>query len=272
MTSTFARVFGLALLLTLSIFSPFARSQIGADPHASDRLGVGDWVSIQVTGQPDATSYVAGDGTISVPLIGNIPVAGISPVQAGERVAKALKDGGYFVDPQVSIKSTQPQGQTVAVLGEVAAQGTYPITARTTIVDLLARAGGLKEAASEVGYVLRRDESGHVTQHRVSLSVLTDIQGAPAAWEFLAGDSLYVPKAELFVVTGEVKTPGQYRIEPDMTILQAVARAGGITERGSERRIQVQRVDKPGHVKTSRAKPLDLVKPGDIVTVKESLF
>jgi polysaccharide export outer membrane protein len=158
------------------------------------------------------------------------------------------------------------------VLGEVAAQGTYPITPRTSIFDLLGRAGGVKETASDVGYVLRRDETGQVTRHPVSLNILADSQAAPSTWTLLAGDSLVVPPADHFTVIGEVKTPGRYRVEPTMTILQAIARAGGITDRGSERRIQVQRADKPGHVKTSSAKSGDLVKADDIIIVKESLF
>jgi polysaccharide export outer membrane protein len=271
MSALLARVFAVALLVVLGALSPAARAQSSADP-GSGRLGVGDWVSIQIVGQPDVTSYVAPDGTINVPLIGNIPVAGITAAQASDRVAKALKDGGFFVSPQVTINSTEPQGQSVAVLGEVVAQGNYPITPRTTIVDLLARAGGVKETASEVGYVLRRDASGHVSQHPVSLSVLTNSQATVPVWEFLAGDSLVVPPAEHFTVTGEVRSPGRYRLEPDTTILQAIARAGGVNERGSERRIQIQRIDKPGHVKSIHAKPSDTVKGGDIILVKESLF
>jgi len=272
-TLTLAAVFAVALLLALSAaLCPAAHAQVSAAQQQVSRLGVGDWVSIQVAGQPDATSYIGIDGTINVPLVGNIPVAGISPVEAGDRVAKALKDGGYFVDPHVTVLATQPQGQSVAVLGEVAAQGRYPITPRTTIVDLLAQAGGVKETASDIGYVLRRDDTGQVIRHPVSLSVLTDSQAAPPTWTILAGDSLVVPPAEHFTVIGEVKTPGRYRIEPGMTVMLAIARAGGITERGSERRIQIQRADKPGQYKTLHPKPGDLLKADDIIRVKESLF
>jgi polysaccharide export outer membrane protein len=272
-TSTLATVFAVALLLALSAAAcPAAHAQVSADKQQVSRLGVGDWVSIQVSGQPDATSYIGGDGTINVPLVGNIPVAGISPVEAGDRVARALKDGGYFVDPHVTVLATQPQGQSVSVVGEVATQGRYPITPRTTIVDLLAQAGGVKETASDVGYVLHSDDTGHVTRHPVSLNALTGSKGAPPAWTLLAGDSLVVPPAEHFSVIGAVTTPGRYRIEPQMTVIQAIARAGGITERGSERRIQLQRADKPGEYKTIHAKPGDLVKADDIIRVKESLF
>jgi polysaccharide export outer membrane protein len=272
-TSTFAAAFTAVLLLALSaVLCTAAEAQLSADQGPTSLLGVGDWVTVQIAGQPDATSYVGNDGTINVPLTGNIPVAGISRDQAAGRVAKALKDGGYLVDPHVTILVTQPQSQAVSVVGEVQSQGRYPITPRTSIVDLLALAGGMKETASDIGYVLRSDDTGHINRYPVNLNLLTDVAGAPPTWTLRGGDSLVVPRAEHFSIVGEVATPGRYRIEPGMTVMQAIARAGGITERGSERRIQLKRADKPGQYKTVNAKPGDLVKADDIIRVKESLF
>ena len=236
-------------------------------------LGAGDSVTIQIFGEPEATPvYVGDDGTINVPYVGKIPVAGISPVEAASRAAKALKEGGYFVDPHVTVLVTQPRSQLVSVVGEVQAPGRYPITPRTTVVDLLAQAGGVKESASDTGYVLRSDDAGHINRYPINLDVATDAQGASPAWTWAGGDSLVVPRAEHFSIQGEVTTPGRYRIDPGMTVLQAIARAGGITERGSEHRIQVKRAGKPGQYQTIHAKPGDLVKPDDIILVKESIF
>ncbi len=270
-TSIFAAVFTVGWLWALSA-APCAAAEAPVSADQQSLLGVGDWVSIQITGQPDATSYVANDGTINAPLVGNIPVAGISSAQAASRVAKALKDGGYFVDPQVAVQVTQPQKQFVSVVGEVQSQGRYPVTSRTTIVDLLAQAGGVKETASDVGYVVRSDDTGHVNRYPVNLNLLTDIKDGAPTWILLGGDSLLVPPAESFSIVGEVTNPGRYRIEPGMTVLQAIARAGGITERGSERRIQLKRAGKPGQYQTLSAKPGDLVKADDIIRVKESIF
>jgi polysaccharide export outer membrane protein len=238
----------------------------------SSLLGVGDWVTVEIAGQPNTSVYVGTDGTITVPLVGTIPVAGIPPTEAASRVAKALRDGGYFVDPQVTVEVTQQRNQSVSVLGEVQSPGRYPITPQTTVVELLAQAGGLKDTGSDTGYVLRKDDAGHVNTYPVTLNLLPDSKDAPLTWTLRGGDSLVVPHAERFSIEGEVTTPGRYRIEPGMTVMQAIARAGGITERGSEHRIQLKRANKPGQYQTLHPKLGDLVKADDIIRVKESIF
>jgi polysaccharide export outer membrane protein len=268
-----ARVFALGLLLTLGAICRAAEVLTPADQQHMSQLGPGDSVSIQVFGQPDATNvYVGDDGTISVPLAGHIQVAGISPVEAAGRVAKALKSGGYFVDPHVTIIVTQSRSQLVSVVGEVQSPGRYPINPGTTIVDLLAQAGGMKETASDVGYVLRSDGNGHISRYPVNLSGLTDIKDVLPTATLLGGDSLVVPRAEQYFVVGAVTTPGTYRIEPGITVIQGIARAGGINERGSERRIQLKRLGKDGQYQVLQVKPGDPIQADDIIRVKESIF
>jgi polysaccharide export outer membrane protein len=249
-----------------------AEAPTPADQRHMSQLGPGDSVSIQVFGQPDATNvYVGDDGTISVPLAGNIQVAGVSPVEAAARVTKALKDGGYFVDPHVTIIVTQQRNQVVSVLGEVQGVGRYPIGPRTTIVDLLAQAGGVKATAADVGYVLRNDDNGHISRYPVKLTGLAD-NDTMLAFKLMGGDSLLVPRAEHYYLSGEVATPGTYPIEPGMTVIQAIARAGGINERGSERRIELKRLGKNGQYQILHAKLGDPIQADDIIRVKESIF
>ncbi len=267
-----AVLLALGLLLTVSAAVCRSAEAPTAERHMN-QLGPGDSVSIQVFGQPDATNvYVGDDGTISVPLVGNIPVAGLSPVEAAARIAKALKDGGYFVDPHVTMIVTQSSSQLVSVLGEVQGVGRYPIGPRTTIVDLLALAGGVKTTASDVGYVLRSDDNGHISRYPVKFTGLADINDTLTTFKLMGGDSLIVPRAEHYYVLGEVATPGTYPIEPGMTVIQALARAGGINERGSERRIQLKRLVKNGQYQILHAKLGDPIQADDIIRVKESIF
>ncbi len=267
-----AAVLCVGLLLTLSNVCRSAESPTADDQPRVVQLSPGDSVNIQVMGQPDVTNvFVDDDGAISVPLAGNVKVAGMSPTEAAAHVAKALKDGGYFVDPRVTIV-TQPRSQVVTVLGEVHTSGRFPITPGTTILDLLAQAGGVKETASDIGYVQRRDDSGHVRRYPVKLNGLADLKDALPTATLLGGDSLVVPVAERFYVTGEVTTPGKYYIEPGMTVMQAIVHAGGITARGSEHRIEVKRIDKDGQYKVIHAKPGDPIQADDVIRVKESIF
>ena len=85
------------------------------------------------------------------------------------------------------------------------------------------------------------------------------------------GDTIFVPKAERFFVTGFVRTPGSYTLEPNMTVLQAISMAGGVTERGSGRRLKVTRVVN-GERKELDAKPTDGVQAGDTITVRQRLL
>jgi len=267
-----AAVLAVALPLMVGTVCSSTEVPTTADQGRVIQLEAGDQISLQVLGQPDATNvYVAADGTITVPLAGIVAVAGISPVEAAARVEKALKDGGYYVDPHVTI-TMQPRSQVVSVLGEVHTAGRFPITPGTTILDLLAQAGGVKESAAEFGYVLRKDDSGHVSRYTVRINGLGDSKDALPMATLLAGDSLVVPPAETCFVTGEVTTPGKYYIEPGMTVMQAILHAGGINERGSERRIELKRMGKNGQYQVIHARPDDPVQADDIVRVKESIF
>jgi polysaccharide export outer membrane protein len=264
--------FGLGLLLTFSAVCRSAEKPPAPNQLALSQLGPGDSVSIRVHGQPDVdNAYVADDGTISVPFLGDVQVKGLTPVEAATQVAKALKDGGYFVDPHVTIVITDVRSQLVSVTGEVQTVGRYPVSPRTTIVELLTQAGGVKESASEVGYVLRADAGGHINRYPVKLNGLGDLKDLPTPM-LLGGDSLVVPRAENYFVLGEVVAPGKFPIEPGVTVIQAIARAGGANARGSERRIQLRRLGKDGEYHVISVKPNDPVQAGDMIRVKESIF
>ena len=85
------------------------------------------------------------------------------------------------------------------------------------------------------------------------------------------GDTIFVPKAERFFVVGLVRNPGSYALEANMTVLQALSLAGGVTERGSNRRLRVTRVV-DGKRRELDVKPTDLVQPGDTITVRQRLL
>jgi polysaccharide export outer membrane protein len=262
-----------ALLLCVHVYAQGTHA--GDEARRLMRLGPGDSVSIQVYGQPDmsSTEYVADDGTINLPLVGHVQVTGLSPVEAGTKVETALSKGQFLVDPHVSINIVQSRSQRVVVLGEVKTPGRYPVDPNSSIMDLVAQAGGLTEQAADTGYVIRTDAGGNVTRTPVDLRGMVVGSGpGSSSLDLRGGDSLLVPRAEQFYIYGEVTTPSMYRLEPGMTVIQAIARAGGITQRGSERRIEIKRPTKDGKYVVIRAKADDHIEPDDVIRVKESIF
>ncbi|HET9389378.1 MAG TPA: SLBB domain-containing protein [Steroidobacteraceae bacterium] len=237
------------------------------------RLGPGDSVTISVYGQPDLTAnaYVTDDGTLPVGLVGKVPVAGLSPSAAAQRIEAALRDGNFLVHPQVSLTVTQSRSQRVTVLGEVARPGRFTIDSTSTVFDLLAQAGGTTQNSSDTVYLIRKDASGNSTRTAIPLKGLA---GGQAPQQLRSGDSIYVPRAEQFSIMGEVKTPNSYRLEPGMTVMEAVARAGGITDKGSTRRMKIVRRVAEGKEEfiTLKAAMTDIVQPNDVIRVGQSIF
>lgn len=238
------------------------------------QLGPGDSVNIQVYGQPDlnATVYVSDDGTIPVALTGPVKVAGASPAEAAARIEKALKDGKYLVDPHVTLTVTESRSQRVSVLGQVGRPGRYPIQSNTSIFDLLADAGGITELGGDQVFILRTDASGNITRYPISLKGLADGARGNSEVTLTGGDSVMVPTAPQLYIYGEVTTPGKFKVEPGMTVVQAIARAGGVTQRGSQNRVVIKRRKADGTYETTKAALSDLVQPDDVIRVKESIF
>ena len=238
------------------------------------QLGPGDSISVHVYGQPDMDGnvYVGDDGNISLPLLGPVNVAGLSPVEAAKKVEAALKSRQLLIDPHVEIAVLQSHSQLVSVLGEVKTPGRYPINPGTTVIELLAQAGGATENGADFVYVLRPDARNQIHRYTVDIKGIGDPNDPLSSAVLHAGDSVFVPRAQGFYILGEVTMPGRYRLEPGMTMLEAIARAGGVTLRGTMRRLEVKRLDKNGHTVTLRVKPDDLVQPDDNIRVKESIF
>lgn len=237
-------------------------------------LGVGDAVSVQVYGRPElaTTTYVSDDGSIPVPLAGNVQVLGFSPQKAGQAVAAALRKGKFLLDPQVTVLLVQFRSQQVSVLGAVRTPGRFAVESRTTVLDALALAGGSTENGSDAVVLLRPDKDGKLQRYPINLRGLGDDGQALPTLTLKGGDSLFVPPADQFYIDGEVHTPNMYRLEAGMTVAQAMSRGGGITPRGSSRRIEVKRRLADGSTQTRSVQLGDMVQANDVIHVKERFF
>lgn len=237
-------------------------------------LGIGDVVSVQVYGRPElsTTTYVSDDGSVSVPLAGAVAVAGLSPAKASQTVASEFRKKKLLVDPQVTVFLVQNRSQQVSVLGAVKTPGRFAVDSKTTVLDVLAQAGGTTENGSDKVMVLRPGKGGKVTRFPVDLKGLGQADMPLPALTLRGGDSIFVPPAEQFSIHGEVKAPNMYRLESGMTVVQAIARSGGVTPRGSSNRIEIRHSNADGSFVTRDGKLNDAVLPNDVIRVKERIF
>ena len=238
-------------------------------------LGPGDAVTVQLYGRPEfnTTAYIADDGTIPIPLAGRVPIDGLSPADAGAKIAKALKDGQFLVDPQVTVFVQQSRSQMVSVLGAVHTPGRYQIESSSTVLDAVARAGGINVDGADVVFLLRPGKDGAIERTPINLKGLQRDANEPLpTLTVKGGDSVYVPLAEQFYVYGAVHAPNMYRLERGMTVEQAITRCGGITDKGSRRRIEIRRKNDDGTYSTRSAELVELVRADDVIRVKERIF
>jgi polysaccharide export outer membrane protein len=237
-------------------------------------LGVGDVLNVLVYGRPEltTTTYVADDGTITMPLAGPVQIAGLSPAAAAEAVAAVYSRAQLLRNPQITILLMQSRSQQVSVLGEVRAPGRFPVDSTMSVLDLLAAAGGTTETSADTVFVLRPGEAGNLDRHPVSLRGLEDGRQPLQFLVLRGGDTVFVPPADQFYIYGEVQAPNMYRLEPEMTVLQAISRSGGLTGLATTRRIDVERRAEDGTVAAVKLKLTDRVQPNDVIRIREGRF
>ena len=242
--------------------------------HADELvLGGGDVVKISVFGNPDLAvdTRVSASGFITMPLVGQVGVAGLSTAAAETKIASMLQSGGFVKNPQVNLLVTALTSQQVSVLGQVNRAGRYPIDGPRSVLDLLALAGGISPDGGDVVTVIRK-RNGKVLKDQIDTAELMHSADMTGNSDVQAGDIIFVDRAPRFYIYGEVQRPGQLRLERQMTVLQALSAGGGLTLRGTERGLRVKRRDQDGKLQTIDVKGDDLLQPNDVVYVKESLF
>ena len=276
--------------LLLSLIVVALQAAPGAAPAATQEsanptyvVGPTDVLSIRVLGEPDLTQNytVDADGTISFPFLQRVPVQGRT-VREIEGLLTKLLDGDYLRKPQISCTIANYRSRSIFVLGEVKQPGRYTIEGQTTLLEVIAQAGSFTTTAGPSMNLLRYKEgiAGVVAGTPVSpgdpraaevvrINIEDLREGRLSANVILQdGDTLFVPQADLFYVTGFVRTPGQYPLRANMSVQQAIAAAGGITERGSDRGITVLRKVNGKDVEIN-VRGTDPVRPNDTIKVRQ---
>jgi len=228
-----------------------------AQPKESLLIGPGDLLQVKVLDTPELDQTVRVTDTGSIPLIlgGNVQVSSQTPEQAALKIESALFDGHFLLLPYVSVSIVEFSTQKVSVLGEVKAPGAYSIHTARSVIDVLALAGGLTEVADR--NVVIED---HQTHKKTSYFVSNKAEAAfDEAVVIHPGDSIYVPKAGLVYVLGDVGRPGGYAMtnnQAEITALQLVARAGGTNHSAVPSKARLMRKTANGYTET----PIELNK------------
>jgi polysaccharide export outer membrane protein len=244
------------------------------DKKSEYQLGPGDSIRIFVFQNQDLTleTRVSENGTITYPLIGAVQIGGLTIGDAERAIADKLQKGGFVVKPQVNILLVQVRGNQVSVLGQVSRPGRYPIeTFNTRVSDMLATAGGALTNGADL-IVLSGVRDGKLFRREIDIPAIFLKDKPELDIKVAAGDVIYVHRAPVFYIYGEVQRAGSYRLERDMTVLQGLAQGGGLTVRGTERGLRLHRRDANGKVQIIQPEKDQLLEPDDVLYVRESLF
>lgn len=236
-------------------------------------MGAGDSVKITVYQNPDmmTETRISEVGSVTFPLIGPVELGGLTPAQAEIRIAALLKSGGFVPRAQVTVFVTQFRSRQVSVLGQVTRPGRFAMEEPSLrLTDVLALAGGIGPAGAESVTVIRQGNGEE--RFEIDLLGLFDAPAQAKNIEMMNGDTVFVPRVPVFYIYGEVQRPGAYRLERNMSVMQAVSLASGLTPRGSEKGLRITRRAPNGSSKSVSAAMEDKIRQDDVIFVKESLF
>jgi len=251
-------------------------------------IGPEDMLEVMVWDHDDLTRevYVSREGVFSYPLIGTVQAGGLTVEQLEKEICNRLS-GKYIIDPQVAVTVKDYKSKKVLVMGEVGGTeskgkgpGAYPLTGKTTLMEILTMTGGpTKNAGTEITVMRPRKTGGasgsqekSANDEVIKINLRKLLEGDVSQNIFLEpNDTVYVAKAAFFYVYGEVKNPGRYNLERGTTVLKAITTAGGATEKAAVNRTKVVR-EKGGQKSEMRVNLTDPVEAEDIVMVPESFF
>jgi polysaccharide export outer membrane protein len=229
-------------------------------------LGVGDVVDVGVIGRNDfnTRTRISTEGTIILPLLGRVKALGLTTSELAQQTQDALAKGGFYSNPVVRVEVTGVASRYATVLGNVATPGLLPLDRTYHLSDIIARVGAHTEGS---GFVVLTRADG--TSKKYSMEDLAT--GAGGADPLVQpGDKIYVPsvQSEIFYISGQVKSPGSFPMSKNLTVREAIARGGGLTDMGSEKKVKLFRKN----VEVKGVKLDTPLEPGDIVQVGERLF
>lgn len=239
-------------------------------------LGAEDRVEITVFRHDELRmeATIGPTGKISYYLIGDVQASGLTPFGLRDKIREELRE--FLRQPEVVVRVTEPRSRKVFVLGQVKNPGVYPIRSELTLLEAISAAGGVTSDAYLSGaYVVR---GGKILL--VNFFKLIEKGNTEENIPLLVGDVIYIPnrKDQKIFVLGEVNKQSAIPTTDTMTLLEAIAEAGGFTHDANTKSILVMRgnLSEPDVMKIDAGR-MDLVnntplQRGDIIYVASSSF
>ncbi len=200
----------------------------------------------------DKPIQIGGDGYINLAFVGRVKAAGLSVSELEQELTKRVKN--YVLDPQVTVMVADYRSQPVSVVGAVNVPGVVQLRGRRRLVEVIAQAGGLKPDAGNTVTITREltqgriplpnaadDPTGKFSVAHVNLHNVMEAQDPQNNIVIDANDVVMIPRAQLLYVVGEVQKPGGYVLNErdSLSVLQAVALAGGLTQRAAPKKARI---------------------------------
>ena len=245
-----------------------------AAPDTGYVVGPQDVINVRIYGEEKLSGRIRidNDGSFPFEYLGRVKAEGMTTAQIEAYLTRALGDG-YLRSPQVSVEVVEYRSKNVFVTGEVRSPNKYSLQGNQTLMDALTLAGSITQNAGNWVQITHARQGVEVLGPSASVDYdmrvnLRDIQtGKAQNIKLRDGDTIFVPRAERVSVVGHVRNTGFVVFEEGMTVFDAIAAAGGMTEKGSNSRIEIVRIEN-GQRKSIDARQTDVLKPGDQVNVR----
>jgi len=222
------------------------------------------------------------DGTIDSPYVGRQKVSGMTTRQIEEMLRRLLglrRDptgkvvGGYLTNPNINVAVKDFRSQRVNVMGAVRNPGYVELEGDPTLTRALSQAGYPTPESGSYVQITHEDGLAPIgsdsRQERIPRQEIEN--GKASRIRLRSGDSVFVPPADRFFVSGEVRTVGQLVLSQETTVQQAIIMAGGVTDRANKNRVRIRRIV-DGRTVDIKAKDSTIVLPGDTITVGRRIF
>ncbi len=257
---------GALIIITSLVTVSFAQDYI---------VGEGDILKITVYDHDDLTTLarVSGEGVVVFPLIGQVEVKGLTLSRITQRISALLADG-YVVNPQVSIFIQEFRSKKAFIMGEVNKPGLYVLPGQTTLLSVLSEAGGLTKDSGDKAIIKRKTDSPDRNENIITVDLRSLVEKGDASLDvpITDGDSIYIPKARLFYINGEIKKPDAYKYTEGTTVIKAITMSGGFTDKASKGRVKIIRKVGGKEEVVEKVKMDEAVLPDDVIVVPESFF